>query len=54
MKPTTKISSTASQSTKTTPLSFELYYSFCPKCGVDVSQFSHEDFCPCLRQGNKS
>ncbi|KAL0087188.1 hypothetical protein F4703DRAFT_1979203 [Phycomyces blakesleeanus] len=56
MKPTTKITSTSAISTQTTqsstPLSFELYYSFCPKCGVDVSQFSHEDFCPCIRQGN--
>jgi hypothetical protein len=21
-------------------------YSFCPKCGVDITQFSHEDNCP--------
>lgn len=21
-------------------------YSFCPKCGVDITQFSHEDHCP--------
>jgi hypothetical protein len=20
-------------------------YSFCPKCGVDITQFSHEDHC---------
>ncbi|KAG1460385.1 hypothetical protein G6F56_005961 [Rhizopus delemar] len=22
------------------------YYSFCPKCGVDILIFSHESFCP--------
>lgn len=21
-------------------------YSFCPRCGVDVAQFSHDDNCP--------
>lgn len=21
-------------------------YSFCPKCGIDTTQFSHEDHCP--------
>lgn len=21
-------------------------YSFCPKCGVDITQFSHENNCP--------
>ncbi len=21
-------------------------YNFCPKCGIDTTQFSHEDTCP--------
>lgn len=25
-------------------------YSFCPKCGVDVTIYCHEEDCPCLRQ----
>lgn len=24
-------------------------YTFCPKCGVDVTIYSHEDDCPCVR-----
>jgi transcription initiation factor IIE alpha subunit len=23
------------------------HYTFCPKCGVDVTIFSHEGDCPC-------
>ncbi|KAI8335413.1 hypothetical protein BC941DRAFT_430261 [Chlamydoabsidia padenii] len=22
---------------------------FCPSCGVDITQFSHEDYCPSVR-----
>lgn len=25
------------------------YYSFCPKCGVDILIFSHESYCPLAR-----
>jgi hypothetical protein len=28
-------------------------YTFCPHCGVDVTIFSHEDDCPCVRHNNK-
>lgn len=24
-------------------------YTFCSKCGVDVTIYSHEDDCPCVR-----
>lgn len=27
-------------------IQFESEYDFCPKCGVDITQFSHEDHCP--------
>ena len=29
-----------------TPASRRYYSDFCTKCGVDISRFSHEDFCP--------
>ncbi|KAG2224832.1 hypothetical protein INT45_008014 [Circinella minor] len=32
-----------------TPTCQATHYSFCPGCGVDVSQFSHEGSCPYLR-----
>jgi hypothetical protein len=25
-------------------------YSFCPKCGVDITIYSHEEDCPCIQQ----
>jgi hypothetical protein len=28
-------------------------YTFCPHCGVDVTIFSHEDDCPCVRHNNR-
>lgn len=27
-------------------------YTFCPHCGVDVTIYSHEDDCPCVRHGH--
>ncbi|KAI9495303.1 hypothetical protein BDB00DRAFT_241889 [Zychaea mexicana] len=32
------------------PVCQAFQYSFCPHCGVDVSQFSHEASCPILRR----
>lgn len=31
------------------PVCWSDYYNFCPSCGVDVSQFSHEAHCPYAR-----
>ena len=33
-----------------TPTCQVTHYSFCPGCGVDVSQFSHDGSCPYLRR----
>jgi ribosomal protein S27AE len=39
-----------SQITLSIKNAFESSYSFCPKCGIDITIFSHEDDCPCARQ----
>lgn len=31
---------------KSKPVSSHSCYNFCPKCGIDTTQFSHEDTCP--------
>ncbi|KAI7849644.1 hypothetical protein BDC45DRAFT_520065 [Circinella umbellata] len=43
--PSTSLSANANSHPKT-PTSRRYYSDFCTKCGVDISRFSHEDFCP--------